>query len=76
MDFCAMREMIGQKAAAIFLGKEAVEAPQALRQRTDVEKVDHQQVAGLRAFDADRTREEVHDGEIDVADIVGRIRCS
>src|SRR5438270_634944 len=55
------REMIGQKAAAVLLGEEAVEAPQALLQGTDVEQVDDQQVAGLGALDADRAGEEMHD---------------
>ena len=62
--------MIGEEAAAVLLGEEAVEAPQALRQRADVEQVDDQQVAGLGAFDADRPGQEVHDGEIDVAHVV------
>ena len=71
--FLRQREMIGQEAAAVLLGEEAVEAPQALLQRTDVEQVDHQQIAGLGALDADRAGQEVHDRQIDVAHVVGGI---
>ena len=67
------REMIGQEAAAVLLGEEAVEAPQALLQRADVEQVDHQEIAGLGALDADRAGQEVHDRQIDVAHVVGGI---
>lgn len=67
------REMIGQEAAAVLLGEEAVEAPQALLERTDVEQVDDEEVAGLGALDADRSGEEVHDRQVDVAHVVGRI---
>ena len=65
--------MIGQEAAAVLLGEEAVEAPKALLQRTDVEQIDHQQIAGLGALDADRTGQEMHDRQIDVAHVVGGI---
>ncbi len=41
--------MIGEEAATVLLGEKAVEAPQALRQRTDIEEVDHQEIAGLGA---------------------------
>ena len=67
------REVIGQKAAAILLGEKAVEAPEALLQGTDVEQVDHEQIAGLGALDADRAGQEVHDRQVDVAHVVGRI---
>ena len=67
----APREMIGQEAAAVLLGEDAGEAPVALRQRADVEDVDHQQVAGLRALDPDRAGQVVHLGEIDIAHVVG-----
>ena len=74
--FLRQREMIGEEAAAVLLGEEAVEAPQALRQRADVEQIDHQEIAGLGALDADRAGQEMHDGEVDVAHVVGGIRCS
>ena len=64
--------MVGEKAAAVLLREEAVEAPQALRQRADIEQVDDQQIAGFGAFDADRTGQEMHDDEVDVAHVVGR----
>ena len=65
------REVIGEEAAAVLLGEEAVEAPQALGQRADIEQVDDQQIARLGAFDTDRAGQEVHDGQIDVANVVG-----
>jgi hypothetical protein len=68
--FLRQREVIGQ-AAAILFGKETVEAPRALREDADVENVDDQEIAGLGAMDADRPGQKVHDGKIDVADIVG-----
>src|ERR1700682_455401 len=67
------REMIGQEPAAVLLGEEAVEAPQAFLHRADVEQIDHQQVAGLRALAADRAGQEVHDRQIDVAHVVGGV---
>ena len=67
------REVIGQEAAAVLLGEEAVEPPQALLQRADVEEVDHQEVTGLGALDADRAGQEVHDRKIDVSHVIGRI---
>src|ERR1700733_5646191 len=67
------REMLGEEAAAILLGKEAVEAPEAFLLRTDIKQIDHQKVAGLRAFDTDRTREEMHDRQVDVAHVIGRV---
>ena len=71
--FLRQREMIGQEAAAVLLGEEAVETPQAFLQRADVEQIDHQQIAGLGALDADRAGQEVHDRQIDVAHVVGGI---
>jgi hypothetical protein len=37
-------KVIGQEAAAVLLGEEAVKAPQALFQRPDVEQIDHQEI--------------------------------
>ena len=71
--FLRQRKMIGQEAAAVLLGEEAVKAPQAFLQRTDVEQIHHQQIAGLGALDADRPRQKVHDRQIDVAHVVGGI---
>ena len=67
------REVVGQEAAAVLLGEEAVEAPQAFRQGADVEQIDHQKIAGLGALDSDRAGQEMHDRQIDVAHVVGRI---
>jgi hypothetical protein len=68
-----MREMLGQEAAAVLLGEESVEAPEAFRLRADVEQIDHQQVAGLGTLHADRTRQEMHRRQVDVADVVGAV---
>jgi hypothetical protein len=65
--------MIGQKAAAVLLGEEAVETPQAFLHRTDVEQIDHQQITRLGALDADRTGEKMHDRQVDVAHVVGGV---
>ena len=67
------REVIGEEAAAVLLGEEAVEAPQALLHRTDVEQVDHQEIAGLGALHPDRAGQEVHDRQIDIAHVVGGV---
>src|SRR5579871_1285319 len=67
------REMFGEESPAVLLGEEAVEAPHALFHRPDIQEVDDQKIAGLRPLDADRTREEVHDRQIDIAHVVGRI---
>ena len=65
--------MVGQEAAAILLGEEAVEAPLRFFHRTRIENIDHEQIARLRALDADRAGEEMHDRQIDVAHVVGRV---
>ena len=64
-------EMIGEKPAAVVAREEAVEAPLAFAEGADVEDVDHQQIAGLRPFDADRTAEKMHLGQIDVTHVLG-----
>ena len=66
-------EVLVEEAAAVLLGEEAVEAPLALGLGADVEQVDHQQVAGLGALDADRAGQEVDDRQVDVAHVVGGI---
>jgi hypothetical protein len=71
--FLRFGEMVGQKAAAVLLAEEAVEAPEAVLLGAYVQQVDHQQVAGFRALDADRAREVVHRAEVDVAHIVGAV---
>ena len=65
--------MFGEEAAAILLAEEAIEAPEAVVLGADVEQVDHQQIARLGPFDADRTRKVVHRAEVDVAHIVGAV---
>ncbi len=65
--------MVGEEAAAVLLGEEAVEAPQALLERPHVEQVDDQEIARLGALHADRAGEEVHDGKIDIAHVIGGV---
>ena len=66
-------EVLVEKAAAVVLRKEAVEAPLALGLGADIEQIDHEQVAGLGTLDADRAGQEVHDRQVDVAHVVGGI---
>jgi hypothetical protein len=71
--FLRFGKVVGQKAAAVLLREEAVEAPQAVLLGADVEQVDHQQVAGLGALHAHRAREVVHRAQVDVAHVVGAV---
>ncbi len=57
----------------IWFSIEAVEAPLAVAKGTDVEDVDHQQVAGLGPFDAHRTRQKVHLGKVHIAHVLGAV---
>jgi hypothetical protein len=68
-----LREMVRQEATTVLLAEEAVEAPEAVGLGADVEQLNHQQVAGLGAFHAHRTRQIVHRGQVDVAHIVGAV---
>src|SRR3954464_8460545 len=65
--------MVGEEAPAVLLGEKAVETPKTLLERADIEQINHKQVARLGALDADRTGEEMHNRQIDVAHIVGRV---
>ena len=65
-----------RKPPPFFLEKKPLKPHRALGKRADVEQIDNQEIARLGACDADRPGQEVHDGQIDVAHIVGRIRCS
>ena len=74
------REVVGQEAAAVGLGEDAGVAPplpgrvtDLLWHRTEVEDIDHEQVAGFGALYADWATEHVRVAEIHVAHIVGRI---
>ena len=71
--FLGLREVFGQEATAVLLGEEAVKAPLALFEGADVEDVDFQQVARLRALDPDRSRQEVNLAEINIAHVVGAV---
>ena len=65
--------MIGQEAAAVGLVEDPRIAPAGLRQRADVENIDDQKVAGLRALDLDRAEKMVAALQIDVAHVVGAV---
>ena len=68
-----LREMIGQEAAAILLGEEAVESPLAILHRANIEQINHQKIARLRPLDADRARQKVDDRQVDVAHVVSAV---
>lgn len=63
--------MLREESAAVLLGEKSVEAPLALGFRADVEQIDDEEIAGLRALHADRPRQEMDDRQIDVAHIGG-----
>ena len=67
------REVVGEKAAAVLLGEEAVEAPRALGKDADVENIDNEEIARLGAVHADRPGQKVHNAQINVAHIVGQL---
>ena len=77
-----VREVVGEEPAAVRLGEDPGVAP-ALPGRVavllrrlagaQVEDVDHEQVARLRALDLDRAAEHVRHAEVHVAHIVGRV---
>ena len=72
--------VVGEEPAGVGLGEDAGVAPALagggaglLGDRAEVEDVDHQQVAGLGALDLDGAAEHVGVGQVDVADVVGRV---
>ena len=71
--FLRRRKMVGQKSSPIVLAEKSVEAPLALFLGTDVEQIDHQQIARLRTLHAHGAGEVVHGAQIDVAYIVGAV---
>jgi hypothetical protein len=68
-----MRKMLGQETAAVVAAEKAVEAPQAVGLGADVQQVHHQQVPGLGALHAHGAGQEVHGGQVHVADVVGAV---
>jgi hypothetical protein len=68
-----MREMLGQESSAVVAAEETIEAPHALGLGADIQQVHHQQVPGLGALHAHRAGQEVHGGQIHVADVVGAV---
>ncbi|MNI11206.1 hypothetical protein D3C73_643430 [compost metagenome] len=69
--FLGRWEVIGEETATVLPGKEAVEAPLRIGPGADVEQVDHQQVARLRAVDTHRARQVMHGGQVDIAHVAG-----
>ena len=62
--------MVGEEATAVIAGEDAGESPLVAPQAADVEDVDDQDVARLGPLDFDRSAQHVHDGQVDVADVV------
>ncbi|MNX47435.1 hypothetical protein D3C86_779880 [compost metagenome] len=71
--FLRMREVFGQEAAPIVAAEKAIEPPQAVGLGADIQQVNHQQIAGLRAFHAHRAGKKMHGGQVYVAHIVGAV---
>ena len=65
--------MLVEKAAAIFQGEDAGEAPLRILEPADVVDVDHQQIAGLGPLDPERPAQIVHLGQVDIPDVIGRV---
>jgi hypothetical protein len=65
--------MIDQEAAAVLARENAGKAPGRVRQRPQIEQIDHQQVARFRPFDPERPAEIMDLGQVDIADIVGAV---
>jgi hypothetical protein len=75
-----VRIVVGEEPAGVGLGEDAGIAPalpggrpRLLGDRAQVEDVDHQQVARFGALDLDGPAEHVGMGQVDVADVVGRV---
>ena len=74
-------KLLGEKPSAVEFGEDTRVAPALACERTrillgngpDVEDIDDQQVAGLRAFDGEWSRESVHVVQWGVEDVVGGI---
>ncbi len=56
IDFCASGKWSVRKPPPFFLEKKPLKPQRLSGKRADVEEVDHQQIARLRALDADRPR--------------------
>lgn len=72
--------VVGEKTSGVGPGKDPCVSPALARHwatllgdRSQVEDVDDQEVAGLRALDADRPAQHVGDGEVDIPNVIGRI---
>src|SRR5215469_18659312 len=71
-----LRIVVDEETAAVFLGEDAGESPWGIGQISDVEQVNDQEVAGLSTFDAERTAQIVHLGQVDITNIVCAIVVS
>jgi hypothetical protein len=73
-----LREVVREETAAVVAVKGAGEAPLIARERSQVAKLDHQEIAGL-GRDAvgvshlEGAAEVVHLGEVDKFDVIGRV---
>ena len=62
-----------QKTAAVLKCEYAGEPPLGIFQPADVVDIDHEQIAGLGALDAERAAQIMHFGQVDVPDVIGGI---
>ncbi|GEM_PF-6653177 len=65
-------EMLGQKATAIFLGKNAGETDRS--NGANVQQIHHQNIAWLSTLYVDGARQWVSAGQVNVAYVVGAVR--
>ena len=65
--------MIRQEPAAILLGEEPVKAPCIVRECADIQKIHDKQIARFGTLHTHRTAQEMHDAQVDIANIGGRI---
>ena len=71
--FLCFGEMLGQETATVLFREKAVEPPEHLFLGADIQDVDHQQIARLGPFDADRAGEVMNLLEFHVAHVRGVI---
>ena len=64
-------EVVGEKAAAIFLGEDTGKSPFVAPQRTHIQDVDHQDVAGLGTIHPDRPAQHVNHLQVHIGDVLG-----
>ena len=71
--FVRVGVVLGEKTAAVFAGEQTGKSPLGIFERTDIQDIDHQQIAGFDAFHTDRAGQVVNLGEIHIAHVIGGI---